>query len=134
MRSKLGARVNVEMDAAPSCDLNKILDEIRSQYESLAEKNRRDVETWFTSKVGILRGLLQVAVSISSLKFPPFLFFLFQMEELNQQVMSSGEELQSCQSEIIELRHTVQALEIDLDAQQNMVCVITIIWERFCLE
>lgn len=43
------------------------------------------------------------------------------MEELNQQVVSSGEELQSCQSEIIELRHTVQALEIDLDAQQNMV-------------
>ncbi|XP_053121899.1 keratin, type I cuticular Ha6-like isoform X5 [Hemicordylus capensis] len=92
LRSKLGARVNVEVDAAPSCDLNKTLDEIRSQYESLAEKNRRDVETWFTSK----------------------------MEELNQQVMSSGEELQSCQSEIIELRHTVQALEIDLDAQQNM--------------
>ncbi|XP_066484061.1 keratin, type I cuticular Ha6-like isoform X3 [Tiliqua scincoides] len=92
LRSKLGARVNVEVDAAPSCDLNKILDEIRSQYESLAEKNRRDVETWFTSK----------------------------MEELNQQVISSGEELQSCQSEIIELRHTVQALEIDLDAQQNM--------------
>ncbi|XP_015263101.1 PREDICTED: keratin, type I cuticular Ha6-like isoform X1 [Gekko japonicus] len=92
LRSKLGARVNVEVDAAPSCDLNKILDEIRSQYECLAEKNRKDVETWFTSK----------------------------MEELNQQVVSSGEELQSCQSEIIELRHTVQALEIDLDAQQNM--------------
>ncbi|XP_028559483.2 keratin, type I cuticular Ha6-like [Podarcis muralis] len=92
LRSKLGARVNVEVDAAPSCDLNKILDEIRSQYESLAEKNRRDVETWFTSK----------------------------MEELNQQVISSGEELQTCQSEIIELRHTVQALEIDLDAQHNM--------------
>ncbi|KAL8175978.1 UNVERIFIED_CONTAM: hypothetical protein K2H54_016620 [Gekko kuhli] len=43
-----------------------------------------------------------------------------EMEELNQQVVSSGEELQSCQSEIIELRHTVQTLEIDLDAQQNM--------------
>ncbi|XP_042328081.1 keratin, type I cuticular Ha6-like isoform X2 [Sceloporus undulatus] len=92
LRSKLGARVNVEVDAAPSCDLNKMLDEIRNQYECLAEKNRRDVETWFSSK----------------------------MEELNQQVASSGEELQSCQSEIIELRHTIQTLEIDLDAQQNM--------------
>ncbi|KAF7239136.1 Keratin, type I cuticular Ha6 [Varanus komodoensis] len=92
LRCKLGARVNVEVDAAPSCDLKKILDEIRSQYESLAEKNRRDVESWFSCK----------------------------MEELNQQVVSSGEELQTCQSEVIELRHTVQALEIDLDAQQNM--------------
>uniref|UniRef100_A0A6J0T2L7 Keratin, type I cuticular Ha6-like n=1 Tax=Pogona vitticeps TaxID=103695 RepID=A0A6J0T2L7_9SAUR len=92
LRSKLGARVNVEVDAAPSCDLNKILDEIRCQYESLAEKNRRDVEIWFSSK----------------------------MEELNQQVISSGEELQTCQSEIVELKHTVQTLEIDLAAQQNM--------------
>nr|XP_060637001.1 keratin, type I cuticular Ha6-like [Anolis sagrei ordinatus] len=92
LRSKLGARVNVEVDAAPSCDLNKMLGEIRNQYECLAEKNRRDVETWFSSK----------------------------MEELNQQVLSSDEELQNCQSEIIELRHTMQALEIDLDAQQNM--------------
>uniref|UniRef100_A0A8D0L9L6 IF rod domain-containing protein n=1 Tax=Sphenodon punctatus TaxID=8508 RepID=A0A8D0L9L6_SPHPU len=92
LRSQLGARVNVEVDAAPSCDLNKILDEIRCQYESLAEKNRRDVETWFSCK----------------------------MEELNREVISSGTELQSCQSEIIELRHTVQALQIDLDAQQNM--------------
>lgn len=133
LRSKLGARVNVEVDAAPSCDLNKILDEIRSQYESLAEKNRRDVETWFTSKVGVLRGLKESTVSSSKWRHFPssfsLAFFAFQMEELNQQVISSGEELQSCQSEIIELRHTVQALEIDLDAQQNMVCVTTIMCE-----
>ena len=46
---------------------------------------------------------------------------MFQTEELNQQVVSSSEQLQSCQAEIIELRRTVNALEIELQAQQSMV-------------
>ena len=46
---------------------------------------------------------------------------VFQTEELNQQVVSSSEQLQSCQSDIIELRRTVNSLEIELQAQQSMV-------------
>ncbi|GAB1296810.1 Keratin, type I cuticular Ha3-I [Apodemus speciosus] len=41
-------------------------------------------------------------------------------EELNKQVVSSSEQLQSCQAEIIELRRTVNALEIELQAQHNL--------------
>lgn len=48
-----------------------------------------------------------------------------QMEELNREVISSGEQLQCCQSEIIETRRCVQALEIDLQAQQSMVGMIS---------
>ncbi|XP_069490630.1 keratin, type I cytoskeletal 19-like isoform X2 [Ambystoma mexicanum] len=92
LRSQLGARVNVEVDAAPAVDLNKILTEVREQYEKLIEKNRRDAETWFTTKT----------------------------EELNQQVSSSSEQMQSTQTEIIELRHSIQGLEIDLHAQLSM--------------
>ncbi|XP_004434552.1 PREDICTED: keratin, type I cuticular Ha6 [Ceratotherium simum simum] len=91
LRGQLGDRLNVEVDAAPSVDLNKILDDMRCQYETLVENNRRDVETWFNT----------------------------QTEELNQQVVSSSEQLQSCQVEIIELRRTVNALEIELQAQQS---------------
>ena len=46
---------------------------------------------------------------------------VFQTEELNQQVVSSSEQLQSYQVEIIELRRTVNALEIELQAQHSMV-------------
>ncbi|XP_057572683.1 keratin, type I cuticular Ha6 [Hippopotamus amphibius kiboko] len=92
LRCQLGDRLNVEVDAAPSVDLNKILDEMRCQYEALVEKNRRDVEAWFNT----------------------------QTEELNQQVVSSSEQLQSCQTEIIELRRNVNALEIELQAQHSM--------------
>uniref|UniRef100_A0A8C8UEQ7 IF rod domain-containing protein n=1 Tax=Peromyscus maniculatus bairdii TaxID=230844 RepID=A0A8C8UEQ7_PERMB len=62
------------------------------QYEALVETNRREVEEWFTT----------------------------QTEELNKQVVSSSEQLQSCQAEIIELRRTVNALEIELQAQHNL--------------
>uniref|UniRef100_A0A7M4E6D1 Keratin, type I cuticular Ha6-like n=1 Tax=Crocodylus porosus TaxID=8502 RepID=A0A7M4E6D1_CROPO len=92
LQCQLGARVNVEVDAAPSCDLNKMLNDIRCQYENLVENNRKDVEAWFSTK----------------------------MEELNQQVISSGEQLQCCQTEITDLRRTTQALEIDLEAQTSM--------------
>lgn len=52
MRGQTGGDVNVEMDAAPGVDLSRILNEMRDQYEQMAEKNRRDVEAWFLSKVG----------------------------------------------------------------------------------
>jgi len=52
LRGQTGGDVNVEMDAAPGVDLSRILNEMRDQYEQMAEKNRRDVEAWFQSKVG----------------------------------------------------------------------------------
>uniref|UniRef100_A0A8C9KIP2 IF rod domain-containing protein n=1 Tax=Panthera tigris altaica TaxID=74533 RepID=A0A8C9KIP2_PANTA len=76
----------------PTVDLTRVLNETRSQYEALVETNRRDVEEWFTT----------------------------QTEELNKQVVSSSEQLQSYQAEIIELRRTVNALEIELQAQHNL--------------
>ncbi|OWK14755.1 hypothetical protein Celaphus_00001313 [Cervus elaphus hippelaphus] len=93
LRSQLGDRLNVEVDAAPTVDLNRVLNETRAQYEALVETNRRDVEEWY----------------------------IRQTEELNKQVVSSSEQLQSCQAEIIELRRTVNALEVELQAQHNLV-------------
>ncbi|XP_036889099.1 keratin, type I cuticular Ha5 [Sturnira hondurensis] len=92
LRCQLGDRLNVEVDAAPPVDLNRVLDEMRCQYETLVENNRRDAADWFNT----------------------------QTEELNQQVVSSSEQLQTCQAEIIELRRTVNGLEIELQAQQSM--------------
>lgn len=52
--SQLAGQVNVEMDAAPGVDLTRVLAEMREQYEAMAEKNRRDAEAWFFSKVGLI--------------------------------------------------------------------------------
>lgn len=51
MRTQLTGTVNVEVDAAPQQDLNKVLEEIRAQYESITDKHRRDQEAWFNEKV-----------------------------------------------------------------------------------
>lgn len=47
----MGGQVSVEVDSAPGIDLAKILSDMRSQYEVMAEKNRKDAEAWFTSRV-----------------------------------------------------------------------------------
>ncbi|XP_006832664.1 PREDICTED: keratin, type I cytoskeletal 39 [Chrysochloris asiatica] len=92
LQSQLGDRLNIEVTAAPSVDLNQVLQEMRCQYESIIETNHRDVEQWFN----------------------------MQMEELNQQVVTSSQQQQCCQKEIIELRRTVNTLEIELQAQHRM--------------
>ncbi|XP_004609015.3 keratin, type I cytoskeletal 42 [Sorex araneus] len=92
LRGQTGGDVSVEMDAAPGVDLSRILNEMRDQYEQMAEKNRKDAEDWFFSKT----------------------------EELNREVATSTEALQSGRSEITELRRSVQNLEIELQSQLSM--------------
>uniref|UniRef100_A0A4W2IRJ7 Keratin 15 n=1 Tax=Bos indicus x Bos taurus TaxID=30522 RepID=A0A4W2IRJ7_BOBOX len=92
LRGQVGGDVNVEMDAAPGVDLSRILNEMRDQYEKMAEKNRKDAEDWFFSKT----------------------------EELNREVATNSELVQSGKSEISELRRTLQNLEIELQSQLSM--------------
>uniref|UniRef100_H9Z8S0 Keratin, type I cytoskeletal 17 n=1 Tax=Macaca mulatta TaxID=9544 RepID=H9Z8S0_MACMU len=92
LRGQVGGEISVEMDAAPGVDLSRILNEMRDQYEKMAEKNRKDAEDWFFSKT----------------------------EELNREVATNSELVQSGKSEISELRRTMQALEIELQSQLSM--------------
>ncbi|XP_069490616.1 keratin, type I cytoskeletal 19-like isoform X1 [Ambystoma mexicanum] len=92
LRGQVGGQVNVEMDAAPATDLSKILSDMRSQYELMADKNRKDAEAWFFSKT----------------------------EELNREVATHSQEIQSSKSEITDLRRTLQGLEIELQTQLSM--------------
>ncbi|XP_038822755.1 keratin, type I cytoskeletal 13-like [Salvelinus namaycush] len=91
MRMQMTGQIN--LDAAPQEDLTRVLAEIREQYESLSAKNQRDLESWFQTKT----------------------------ETLNQEVASSTEVLQTSKSEISEIRHTLQGLEIELQSQLSMI-------------
>lgn len=53
MRTQMSGKVNVEVDASPQQDLIKVMEEIRDHYETVAAKNRRDLESWYQNKVGV---------------------------------------------------------------------------------
>lgn len=47
----MSGQVNVEVDASPQEDLNKVLGELREYYESVTAKNRRELDNWYQTKV-----------------------------------------------------------------------------------
>ena len=51
LHGQLGDRLNVELDSGPIIDLNRVLEEMRCQYETVLANNRRDVEEWFAVQV-----------------------------------------------------------------------------------
>uniref|UniRef100_A0A287ABQ4 Keratin 12 n=1 Tax=Sus scrofa TaxID=9823 RepID=A0A287ABQ4_PIG len=85
-------QVSVEMDAAPGVDLTKLLNDMRAQYEAIAEQNRKDAEAWFIEKSG----------------------------ELRKEISTNTEQLQSSKSEVTDLRRALQNLEIELQSQLAM--------------
>ncbi|KAG9474164.1 hypothetical protein GDO78_004459 [Eleutherodactylus coqui] len=85
-------QVNVEMDAVPGVDLNKILNDMRAEYETLAEKNRKEAEEWFLKK----------------------------SSELKKEITIGAQEVQTSRTEISDLKRTLQSLEIELQAQISM--------------
>ncbi|KFO90375.1 Keratin, type I cytoskeletal 17, partial [Buceros rhinoceros silvestris] len=93
LQTQSGGDVSVEVNATPGINLMEKLNEMRCEYERLIENNRREVESWYETK----------------------------MEEVNQQVHSSGQEIQSSNQQISELRREYQSLEIELQSQLSMV-------------
>ncbi|MEQ2252039.1 Keratin, type I cytoskeletal 13 [Ilyodon furcidens] len=93
MRNNMStSSVNVEVDAKPQEDLSKVMEEIRSQYEGIVEKNRREMETWYKIK----------------------------FDELHKNMASSTETLQTSRSEINELRRRLQALQIEIQSEHSL--------------
>ncbi|NWU59210.1 K1C12 protein, partial [Dromas ardeola] len=92
IQSSAVGQVSVEMDAAPGTDLTKLLNDMRGQYEVIAEQNRKEAEAWFNEKSG----------------------------ELKREISTNTEQLQSGKSEVTDLKRTLQSLEIELQSQLAM--------------
>lgn len=122
LHGQLGDRLTVELNSDPTMDLNSVLDEMRCQYETVLANNRRDAEEWFTIQVSTWRNTTTGFQASALFAFSNLIVPVFQTQELNQQQLSSAEQLQGCQTEILELKRTANALEIELQAQQSLVC------------
>ncbi|XP_007940383.1 keratin, type I cytoskeletal 28 [Orycteropus afer afer] len=83
-----GGNVNVEMNAAPGVDLTVLLNNMRAEYEDLAEQNRRDAEAWFNEKSATLQ----------------------------QQISDDAGAATSARNELMEMKRSLQSLEIELQS------------------
>lgn len=83
--------LTVEVDAPKSQDLSKIMADIRAQYEELAQKNREELDKYWSQ----------------------------QIEESTTVVTTKSAEIRDAETTLTELRRTLQTLEIDLDSMKN---------------
>ncbi|XP_053309668.1 keratin, type I cytoskeletal 42-like [Spea bombifrons] len=84
--------VTVQVEAAPATNILNILNEMRAQYEELAEQNRKKAEEEYNQKIN----------------------------ELSSEITRHSEQIQLSKNEVTELRRTMQTMEIDLQAQIAM--------------
>uniref|UniRef100_A0A8C6VPX5 Keratin, type I cytoskeletal 20 n=1 Tax=Naja naja TaxID=35670 RepID=A0A8C6VPX5_NAJNA len=89
LRGQLSGNVSVEVDAAPGIDLAQVMENMRQQYEILAEKNRQEAKDRFDKLI----------------------------EQLNVEVTTTTHQLETHRSEITDRRNTLQSLEIELQSQ-----------------
>ncbi|XP_075702380.1 keratin, type I cytoskeletal 19-like [Rhinoderma darwinii] len=93
LQAQLGTRVNVEVETAPSIDLNAALSQIRNEYETLMERNLIDVEKMYHEVIS----------------------------ELSQEVSFGMEQLQLSNNEVTEIKLCVHTLETELNKQLSMI-------------
>lgn len=51
LQTQSGGDVSVEVNATPGINLMEKLNEMRCEYERLIENNRKEVESWYETKV-----------------------------------------------------------------------------------
>ncbi|NXU17699.1 K1C20 protein, partial [Pardalotus punctatus] len=92
LRKEVTGSVEVAVDAAPGIDLAAIMENMRKQYEEMAEKNRQEAKERFEK----------------------------QTVELNQEVALNVERLEVQRKEITERRQVFQSLELELQSLLSM--------------
>ncbi|XP_062388439.1 keratin, type I cytoskeletal 13-like [Sardina pilchardus] len=92
LRTQVGHQVSVDVDAAPQQDLSVVLAGVRQHYETVAAKNKQELDVWFQAKT----------------------------EGLKKEVTTSTSTLQVSSSEVTSMKSTVQALQIELMSISTM--------------
>ncbi|XP_048221689.1 keratin, type I cytoskeletal 26 [Perognathus longimembris pacificus] len=105
-----GGNVNVEMNAVPGVNLTALLNNMRAEYEDLAEQNCRDAEASFHEKSTSLR----------------------------QQISDDSGAVTAARCEVTELKRNLQTLEIELQSlmamKQSYECSLAETERNYCVQ
>ncbi|XP_006214350.2 keratin, type I cytoskeletal 26 [Vicugna pacos] len=105
-----GGNVNVEIHAAPGVDLTVLLNNMRAEYQDLAEQTRKDAEAWFNKK----------------------------STSLQQQISDDAGEAAAARNELMELNRNLQTSEIELQSfvamKSSYECSLAEMEGTFCLQ
>ncbi|KAM6164172.1 keratin, type I cytoskeletal 28 [Rhynchocyon petersi] len=108
LKCAAGGNVNVEMNAAPGVDLTVLLNNMRAEYEDLAEQNRRDAEAWFNEKSATLQ----------------------------QQISDDAGTASCARNELTDMKRSLQTLEIELQSllatKHSLECSLTETEGNYC--
>ncbi|XP_053425650.1 keratin, type I cytoskeletal 26 [Nycticebus coucang] len=103
-----GGNVNVEMKAAPGVELTVLLNNMRAEYEDLAEQNCKDAEAWFNERSATLQ----------------------------QQISDDEGAVTAARNELTELKRNLQTLEIELQSltavKQSYECSLAEMEGNYC--
>ncbi|XP_036889129.1 keratin, type I cytoskeletal 28 [Sturnira hondurensis] len=105
-----GGHVSVEMNAAPGVDLTILLNNMRAEYEALAEQNRQDAEAWFNEKSATLQ----------------------------QQISDDAGAATSARTELTDMKRSLQTVEIELQSllamKHSLECSLTETEGNYCAQ
>ncbi|XP_078513522.1 keratin, type I cytoskeletal 19-like [Lissotriton helveticus] len=91
-RNQMAGTVTVEVDSAPSVDLNHILTNMRFDYEQIMKRNKQETEAWYQN----------------------------QVEAHKVEVTQTRQTVQTSKSETRELQQKCQSLHSELDALHSV--------------
>ncbi|CAJ0945440.1 unnamed protein product [Ranitomeya imitator] len=84
-------KVTVELDNSRDLEMKHIMDEVRAQYQSMAEKSRQEAEHWYKSKI----------------------------DDLVNQGKRASDELKTLKNEMADLHRMIQRVNSDNEALKN---------------
>ncbi|XP_073503525.1 intermediate filament protein ON3-like [Phyllobates terribilis] len=84
-------KVTVELDNSRDLEMKHIMDEVRAQYQSMAEKSRQEAEHWYKSKI----------------------------DDLVNQGKRASDELKALKNEMADLHRMIQRVNSDNEALKN---------------
>ncbi|XP_032354015.1 keratin, type I cytoskeletal 28 isoform X2 [Camelus ferus] len=105
-----GGNVSVEIHAAPRVDLTILLNNVRAEYQDLAEQTRKDAEAWFNKK----------------------------STSLQQQISDDVGAAAAARNELMELNRNLQTSEIELQSfvamKSSYECSLAEMEDTYCLQ